>query len=433
MRRLKPRPSVETLEGRTLLSTVTDLLDSGVGSLRQAIVDTPTDGTINFQPGLTGTITLTSGELYIGKNLQINGNNHITVDGNNASIVFDVGAGINATIRNLTITHGSKAPTSTTWDSGGVDNFGQLTLNHDTITNNTGSGIINHGTIAVNNTIVSYNTPGSFGLGGYPPSGGGGIANESDATITNSTIDHNFSAYGGGGIANDYTATNLTLINTTISDNVANYYGGGIWCWYSNMTMRNSTVVGNSCGDQGGGILVGPGMATITHSLIASNTTGGEGGGLCGGSFSLSNDSITNNSASYGGGMSIHGGPTSSAITDCIIGDNHSTVDAGGVRISTQDIVTINNSIIANNTTDGDGGGIGIYDTATATIRGTLITDNTAGQSGNGGGIYNTSTLNLSYSIVIGNTPDDLYNDTNGVATLDHDLVAILINHGTIK
>ena len=62
---------LEDLEGRCVPSTVTTLSDAGAGSLRQAILDTPAGGTVDFQPGLTGTITLTSGELAINKNLTI--------------------------------------------------------------------------------------------------------------------------------------------------------------------------------------------------------------------------------------------------------------------------------------------------------------------------------------------------------------------------
>ena len=46
---------------------VTSLEDSGPGSLRQAITEGPSGGTIKFSTN--GAITLTSGELFINKNL----------------------------------------------------------------------------------------------------------------------------------------------------------------------------------------------------------------------------------------------------------------------------------------------------------------------------------------------------------------------------
>ena len=78
-RKRAAQPRLEWLEGRTLLSTtftVTNLHDSGDGSLRQAILDANTQSgadVIKFDSNLRGTITLTSGELDITTSLKING------------------------------------------------------------------------------------------------------------------------------------------------------------------------------------------------------------------------------------------------------------------------------------------------------------------------------------------------------------------------
>jgi len=52
--------------------TVTNGNDSGSGSLRQAIIDASPGDTINFDPSFM-TVSLTSGELVIDKNLTITG------------------------------------------------------------------------------------------------------------------------------------------------------------------------------------------------------------------------------------------------------------------------------------------------------------------------------------------------------------------------
>lgn len=56
---------------RGVTLTVTNLNDSGAGSLRQAIADASPNDTIVFDGALAGVITLTSGELVVTTNLTI--------------------------------------------------------------------------------------------------------------------------------------------------------------------------------------------------------------------------------------------------------------------------------------------------------------------------------------------------------------------------
>ena len=65
--------TVEQLEERCTPTTVTNLLDSGAGSLRDEVANTGAGGIVDFQSGLTGTINLTSGQIAIAKNLTIQG------------------------------------------------------------------------------------------------------------------------------------------------------------------------------------------------------------------------------------------------------------------------------------------------------------------------------------------------------------------------
>src|SRR5262249_34311287 len=123
-------------EDRTLPSTliVTNLLDSGDGSLRDTIAAAASGDTIVFDPSLKGTITLTSGELDIPTNLTIQGPGAatITVSGNNAQRVFHSEKNTNVTISGLTIANGNVA------DFGaGIESDGSLTLLNSTLNNNT--------------------------------------------------------------------------------------------------------------------------------------------------------------------------------------------------------------------------------------------------------------------------------------------------------
>jgi len=84
---------------------VTTTNDTGAGSLRQAIADAGSGDEITFADTVTGTITLTSGELSINKNLTITGPGaHVlTISGSNASRVFSISHGVEVTISGLTI------------------------------------------------------------------------------------------------------------------------------------------------------------------------------------------------------------------------------------------------------------------------------------------------------------------------------------------
>src|SRR5437773_7884855 len=96
------------LQASAATITVINTSDSGAGSLRQAISDSSSGDTINFDSSLNGqTITLTSGELLINKNLTITGPgaDQLAINGNAASSVFHIKSGV--TISGLTITNGN--------------------------------------------------------------------------------------------------------------------------------------------------------------------------------------------------------------------------------------------------------------------------------------------------------------------------------------
>src|SRR5690349_16290481 len=89
-------------------SIVTSTTDSGPGSLREAIANAAPGDTIAFS--VTGTISLTSSELLVSKNLNIIGPGaaNLTIERNAAAPdfrVLDIDSGI-VTISGLTFKHG---------------------------------------------------------------------------------------------------------------------------------------------------------------------------------------------------------------------------------------------------------------------------------------------------------------------------------------
>jgi hypothetical protein len=248
--------------------SVTNTNDSGAGSLRQAIADAVNGDTIEF--GVTGTITLMTGELLVNKNVTLNGpgSDQVIVDGNHASRVFHVSGGVTATIAGLTITNGSASD----WGGGIHNDQSVLTVNNCKIVGNFalgwGGGIFNDSwvtsaTLRVTNSTLSGNSAGSIGSGT-----GGGIYSDGShgngtMEIVNSVISGN-SAHVGGGIYNSHSAS--TVSNSTLSGNSASYGGGGIFHVGINgsatLSVSNSTLSGNSAP-------LGAGIYSYGHS----NTT----------------------------------------------------------------------------------------------------------------------------------------------------------------
>src|SRR5262249_40513612 len=94
-------PRLLGLQDRSLPSTflVSNLADSGPGSLRQAVLDAnthPGPDQITFAPQLHGTIALTSGQLEVTNDLTIVGlgATRLAVSGTDHSRVFALDAGI---------------------------------------------------------------------------------------------------------------------------------------------------------------------------------------------------------------------------------------------------------------------------------------------------------------------------------------------------
>lgn len=141
---------------------------------------------------------------------------------------------------------------------------------------------------------------------------GGGILNHGTLTLNQSTFNGNMATDKGGVIYNDGT---LTLNNSTLSDNEASDDGGGIY--NSNLlTVNNSTFSGNTAIDSGGGIINFQGALTVNNSTFSGNTAIGFGGGIINlaGNLHLNNTLI----AASTGGDCRSGNPVSSASHNLI-------------------------------------------------------------------------------------------------------------------
>ena len=258
--------------------TVTNLSDGGEGSLRQALEDIASGGTISFDPGLAGgTIPLT-GPLVPPRPVVIDGSTApgVTLDGGAIDRVLIVDAGNTVTVTDLTLTNGYGFQLA-----GCVLNNGTLTLERATVTG-----------------CTMTTDAGDFWQGG------GGIYSGDGATLNliDSTVKDNFSGWTGGGVYSFFNTT-TNVVRSTISGNTATDVGGGMRT-LGTVNVDNSTLSGNTSTPwHGGAMFITDGVATITNSTVTGNTApGGTAGGLFVGTFTeasatlnLQNTIVANN------------------------------------------------------------------------------------------------------------------------------------------
>jgi predicted outer membrane repeat protein len=329
---------------------VTNTLDNGPGSLRQAVTTAAPGDTIVFDTSVFSvplTITLRSGQIEISKSLRIDGSvggtTTPTLSGGNLSRVLQVEAMADVALTSLRIVNGK----CTDCNGGGLLNSGILTIDDVTFADN------------------SVPTTGAYGVGF-----GGALFNSGTLTVTRSTFAGGAASHGGG-LVNTFNST-LTLLGSTFISNTA-LMAGAV---YNDGTLSviGSLFAGNSAPNgTAGAIEHHYGVLSIQGSTIAGNRAlVGAGLDTSQGIISVSDTAFVNNSASWvGGGIYSHGA-----------------------------LSVTNSTIVSNSATGGSGGGV--YNTGELSILNSTLTKNSSTNSG--GGIYNTKAITLANTIV-GNNP----------------------------
>ena len=328
------------MTGQAATLTVTSSGDSGPGTLRQAILDASSSGGDTIKFDLTGTITLTSGQLFIHKNLTISGPgpNVLTMrrspaGGTPEFRIFSIGSGSHVTISGLTIRNGRD------YNSGAILNDG--------------------GTLTVNNCVFTANSGGGYG--------GGGIMNDgsnanSRLTVNNCVFDGNSADFMAAGILNFSSgrSANLTVSNCILSNNsafdggaIVNYAPGGT----ATAVVSNTTLTGNSASEQAG-------RAGAIHNNAVF--VGGRA------MLTVSNCTLSNNSADYAGGA-IFNSAGNLQITDCTFSGNSASANGGGVYTEYDEAaVHVTNCTFSGNSA-GSGGGIYCQGDITVTVGNTIL------------------------------------------------------------
>src|ERR1017187_7538504 len=191
--------------------TVSNTNDGGTGSLRAALAVAAGGDTIDAT-GISGTITLTSGQLIVVTGLTLLGPGpaNLAISGNSISRVFHVANAVNALIIGLGITNGAVSGSFPGNEGGGIWN--------------------DHSVLILSNCSAAGNSGGGGNGAGIYSDGSSGYA---QLSIIASTVSGN-TGWSGAGIYNyTYHGTSyVSIIACTISGNTASgpgVVGGGVW------------------------------------------------------------------------------------------------------------------------------------------------------------------------------------------------------------
>lgn len=253
------------------------------------------------------------------------------------------------------------------------------------------------GDLTIKNTTLTGGASSVVGSSVYWGSAIVSVA--SSLSVINCTISGNWSATGGGISFYGYGPTHegegydlLTITNSTISGNSTESAGGALHAYRAIVIVDKSTITGNTAGACGG-LAINEGIRsfTITNSTISGNSTiqtNAGGGGICvgvenGGTGTISDSTISNNTAAYlGGGVYLSEGRLD--IINSTISGNVASL--GGGIMNNNSTLTVTNSTVSSNTATSKGGGVAMY--GETVLRRSLISGNSAP---NGPEIHNYS------------------------------------------
>lgn len=268
----------------------------------------------------------------------------------------------------------------------GVQSISNATFLTNTATVNGGAYGTNGNATFSGSTFVNNRANGV----GSPLAGGGAIRAVGALTMTtNSVVDRNYAESYGGGIY----ATTLNITSSTVVSNTAVGNGGGIVA--GTAMISGTSVMSNTAGSSGGGFFTSLGTVIVENSVVNGNRAA-SGGGMYltdDGTSTVARTTISGNTSTANAGGILHNGTyphnSSLILQDVVLSDNATGGTAGGI-FNINGGLTISQSSIRNNTA-AYGGGIHNFFGREVKIRMSTLSGNVArgGGEGSGGGLFN--------------------------------------------
>ncbi|HKA06825.1 MAG TPA: choice-of-anchor Q domain-containing protein, partial [Gemmataceae bacterium] len=234
-------------------------------------------------------------------------------------------------------------------------------------------------------------------------------------------VARNATSGNGGGIFVVGDGGVLTVKDSAVRRNVAGSDGGGLFA--GTATLTNCTLSGNSAVVFGGGVWAT--AATLTNCTVSSNAAHGitgSGGGIGANVVTLTGCTVSGNTAADDGGGIF---AVTATLTNSTVSGN-SAFAGGGLFAGT---ATLTNSTVSGNVALASNGG-GIH-AATANLTNTTVAGNTAGSSG--GGVWATAATLVNDTVAdnIAHTGGGLFHNPGGTFNVQNTIVALnLIDFG---
>jgi hypothetical protein len=354
-------------------------------------------GVLSFNCGPNlHTIVVTS-EKFLYDGTVIDGGGLITLSGGNTTRIFFVSQQARVEIHHITLTKGFAA--------GGGAIFVEPNFSGD------------YTSLLLNDVTLRANYSSSFG---------GAIGAQHTAlAVTNSLLVDNISDWGGGAISLNggiFTMSASRVVGN--SAKLAGSTGGGLDIYGSTLDIQTSTLRENwATLSAGGAIALSNSTGTIANSQIEQNSASTLGAGIyqTDSDLTLTQVTITNNTANYGGGIANNSSLL--ALNGATALTNNKATLGGGLynfdgAVSAQNARLLNNQAV---------GGGGIYNAVGSLALWDVTLDGNSAKLGGisatlGGGLYNSGSASLTRVTMTKNTSEDyggaIYNASGRTAIL---------------
>lgn len=255
-------------------------LDTAVLTLSKAMDLAGQDGTIIVAKGVSLTEDITIEDVTIQRGADYNGTLFTVGSANDKPTITLKNVTIDGMTRSLSLAASDYAPFF-------LINGGTVKIEEGAVLKNNRSTaiVVTNGELIMNGGEICYNqADGNYGSAVQ-------LQNNNYAprfTMTGGSIHHNEQTKWNGTVSMNSPNSTFTMRGGTIRDNTCSYGGGGVECGSGTVNLEGGTIANNKAGEYGGGVYLWQALSNPP-------------------SCTLSDTTITGNTAPYGGGVGLLG------------------------------------------------------------------------------------------------------------------------------